>query len=333
MTDTGEINWYLQQIGREPLLTASEEITLGNAVRAWLDHPDGPEHAPRNVQRIGKRAKDRFVRANLRLVVHVVNKLARHTTMEFMDLIQAGNLGIIRAVELFDPTRGYKFSTYAYWWIRQSVGHAIDRESHTIRLPTTYPKLWGQFMAATRALAAESEFKPSRAVIAQRMGVTLQRLEDLLAMALPCTSLDANAGGDDHSALGELIASPEDDGWVEQLHAIAQAETLRNAIALLPELEQRLITGHFGLDGGAMTVAALARQEHIPRKTVSQLLAAAQLQLSELLGAAAPAALPVLPEPSPAPECSNPRSCRQAMTIHRVKWRRVSPAPGQLALF
>jgi RNA polymerase primary sigma factor len=318
-----DVSWYLDQIGREPLLTAAEEITLGNAVRAWLDHPDGSEHAPRSVKRIGKRAKDRMVRANLRLVVHVVQRIGRRTSLEFMDLVQAGNLGMIRAVELFDPARGYKFSTYAYWWIRQGVGNAIDGQSHTIRLPTTYPKVWGQMLAATRQLAAEGNHRPSRHELAHRMGVTEDRLAAILQMAMPCASLDAAAGDDEHSPLGSLLADGEGN-WIDQLDDLVRRENLTAAITTLDPLQQRLVMGHYGLNGSPQSITALARIEGLRMREVEGLISDARDRLGVLLGAVQ--ASPAAPLP-PAP-----MACASVLHIPRIPWRRVRSCPGQLVL-
>ena len=138
MSKTGT-GWWLDTIGRVPLLTPAQEIELGSRVQQWLNHPDGPDDCPRNIKRSGERAKRQFVAANLRLAVSYVtkncNRLITTNGNVQDDLIQAANLGVIRAVEKYDPSRGYRFSTYAYWWIRQSVNRWIDQCAKTIRMP------------------------------------------------------------------------------------------------------------------------------------------------------------------------------------------------------
>ena len=129
---------YLNQIGKIPLLTAAEEIELGNSIQRMMPLLDKPDLTKdeQKIIRIGKRAKKRMVQGNLRLVISVASKYNKMTSrLSMQDLIQEGNIGLIRAVEMFDPSRGYKFSTYAYWWIRQGITRAIAEKSRTIRLP------------------------------------------------------------------------------------------------------------------------------------------------------------------------------------------------------
>ena len=125
--------YWLNNAGRQPLLTAAEEIHLGAAVRAWQDHPDGPADAPAGIKRRGLRARDRFVLANLRLVAHIAGKHGGSAPLE--DRLQAGTLGLMRGAEKFDPTKGYKFSTYAYWWILQSLRPVNDSARYAVHIP------------------------------------------------------------------------------------------------------------------------------------------------------------------------------------------------------
>ncbi len=132
--------WWLDQIGRYPLLTPAQEIELGTAVQAWLQHSDGPERCPPSIRRRGNRAREQIVRCNLRLAVSYVTKRCQRLMRSHSqdDLIQAANEGIISAVEKFDPTRGYRFSTYAYWWIRQAVNRWVDRYSRAVTIPVLH---------------------------------------------------------------------------------------------------------------------------------------------------------------------------------------------------
>ena len=148
------IQAYLNEIGRYPLLTKAQEIVLGTQIQAWiaLQEKDSSEYTreERQIERIGKRAREKFINCNLRLVVNIARKYVRHAkTLDFMDLIQEGNMGLARAVEKFDPTRGYAMSTYAYWWIRQAMQRALQSTDAAIRLPIgTHDSLYAVKKAA-----------------------------------------------------------------------------------------------------------------------------------------------------------------------------------------
>ena len=162
---------YLKSIGRIPVLTPSEEVHLGTLVRGWQDHP-APSAA---LSRRGRRAMERMVSANLRLVVAVVmrqNRRIQHLNHDPLDLIQAGNLGLIRAVEKFDPSRGYKFSTYGYWWIRQSINRYLQENSSSIRLPITVIDLAHK----ARLLQGQQDAHLDSQCIADKLGQTTRRL-------------------------------------------------------------------------------------------------------------------------------------------------------------
>lgn len=162
---------YLKSIGRVPVLTPAEEVHLGTLVRRWQDDPSAPPISERR----GRRAMERMVSANLRLVVAVVmrqNRRIQHLNHDPMDLIQAGNLGLIRAVEKFDPSRGYKFSTYGYWWIRQSINRYLQENSSAIRLPITVIDL----VHKARQLQAAHDAQVDSQLIADELGQTPRRI-------------------------------------------------------------------------------------------------------------------------------------------------------------
>lgn len=281
-----EQSWYLNQIGRVPLLTAAQEIELGNAVQAWLNHPDGPDHCPAAIRRRGKRAKDQMVKANLRLVVSIVQK-RRASADEFMDLVQAGNLGLIRAVELFDPTRGYKFSTYSYWWIRQGIMRHLECCSRTIRLPTTEHERLSQIWKTTRALTQQLEREPSRVEIAAALDMPAERLNDILQRSQPCRSLD-DLAIDDGSPLAELVAAEDqpldcDDPLVEQL---------RQGISTLDKQAAEVIRQVWGIDGPPQKMSTIAAALGLNMRQVQLIRRQAENQLR--LMAATPMALPVV---------------------------------------
>ena len=210
-TETGDAtSAYLRRIAKIPLLTPAEEVHLGVLVQRW-QRASSP--SPVEV-RSGRRALDRMVRANLRLVVSVCrHKLREAAGVELMDLIQAGNLGLIRAVELFDPSRGYRFSTYAYWWIRQGVRRAQAEQGQILRVPLSVRKLAGQAQALRHATPTAS-----LEVLASRLGTDPARLEQVLAMSQAgrVMSLDQPHGDDDEGQLLDVLSDgrelqPRDD--------------------------------------------------------------------------------------------------------------------------
>ena len=204
---------YLREIGRHPLLTAAEEVTLGHSVRQWQDWEGGPEAAPRVVQRKGRRAMERMVQANLRLVVNVAKKYSsRAGSLDLLDLIQEGSVGLMRGVEKFDPARGYKFSTYAYWWIRQGVTRAIDVSSRTLKLPITLQLLVTKAHWIQSRHLATTGVALSRASLAEELGVSLQRLREVEEAAVISTSVSLdNPLKSGEGTLADLLADPNSE--------------------------------------------------------------------------------------------------------------------------
>ncbi len=199
--DNGNIDQFLDEIGRTPLLTAAEEITLGTSVRM----SQSPEATPAQ-KRAGKRAQDRMIKANLRLVVTVSRKYLHRQLgqLEFGDLVQEGSIGLNRAVEKFDPELGYKFSTYAYWWIRQSISRAIDQTSATIRVPTSMNLVLAKLNQLPQGLNDEQ--------ICELLEVSDTQLKNLrhAFVAKRIASLDMKLGADrDGSTLTELLCDEQ----------------------------------------------------------------------------------------------------------------------------
>lgn len=195
---------YMHAISRIPLLTACEEVHLATIIQQWLSHPDPPA----GLQRRGRRALDRMVEGNLRLVVSICKRyqsVAAQAQIEMLDLIQAGSLGLIRAVQGFDPSRGYKFSTYGYWWIRQSVSRYIKERGQAIRVP---PEITNLARRAQEQRALDTKPR-SLAHTAARLGLSLERLEEVLRIhhISHMVSLDqvCGAGQDGDQTLLDLI--------------------------------------------------------------------------------------------------------------------------------
>lgn len=245
------LGWYLDTIGRVPLLTPAEEIELGTVIRAWQDHPDGPADCPAGIRRRGIKARDRFVHANLRLAVNYITtrcqRLLRSADED--DVIQAANLGLLRAVERFDPTRGYKFSTYAYWWIMQSVNRFADT-NNLISRPAHHGQLLGRLAKAARELQQTTGQAPTREQLAHATGISLNQIGDLLHGSRSCVSLDQLVGDD--VELGNLLpAVPATDYSPER-------ELVLNHLAALPEADRELVSLLHGLNGPVVPAGEVA---------------------------------------------------------------------------
>ncbi|EDY39892.1 type II alternative RNA polymerase sigma factor, sigma-70 family [Cyanobium sp. PCC 7001] len=269
------ISWYLASIGREPLLTPAEEIELGNQVQAMMQlleaaKPSYSDHE-KKLLRIGKRSKQRMMKANLRLVVSVAKKY-QGKGLELLDLIQEGSLGLERAVEKFDPTRGYKFSTYAFWWIRQSMTRAIACQSRTIRLPVHLSERLSAIRKVSLDLAHKLGAMPSRHEIAEAMDMPLDELDGLLRQALTTSSLDAPVNGDEgRSFLGDLIADSSEEEPLDRVERGLNHEQLDHWMNHLSEQERHVLQLRFGLEGrDRHTLAEIGRQLDVSRERVRQ---------------------------------------------------------------
>ena len=274
-------NWWLDTIGRVPLLSPAEEIELGTAIQRWQQHPPP---CPPGIRRRGMRARDRFVTANLRLAVSYVarrcNRLAKaHGGSE--DLVQAANMGLITAAERFDPARGYRFSTYAYWWIRQAVNRWVDQHSRMVSIPGSHCQHLAKMAAITRRIERERGRLPTHQELATELGVSLRVLEQVLENGRPIGSLDQIVT-DDGLELGATCASwdrsLEDEE--EQRERWRQAEQLRGLIARLPASDQQLLMQAWGLDGVEVPRAELARQEGISTRVLQARLERLQSALA-----------------------------------------------------
>lgn len=269
------MTWYLASIGREPLLTPAEEIELGNQVQAMmrLVESDRDDFSPqeRKIIKIGRRSKERMMKANLRLVVSVAKKY-QGKGLELLDLIQEGSLGLERAVEKFDPTRGYKFSTYAFWWIRQSMTRAIACQSRTIRLPVHLSERLATVRKVSLELAHKLGAMPSRQEIAEAIGMPVHELDALLRQALTTSSLDAPINADEgRSFLGDLIADHSTEEPLDQVERGMHQEQLGRWLDHLTDQEREVLGLRFGLDGRERhTLAEIGRQLDVSRERVRQ---------------------------------------------------------------
>ena len=274
------ISWYLATIGRIPLLTPAEEIELGNQVQQMMSltedgsipsDSDQFTSKDRRLIRVGHRAKHRMMKANLRLVVSVAKKY-QGKGLELLDLIQEGSLGLERAVEKFDPTRGYKFSTYAFWWIRQSMTRAIACQSRTIRLPVHLSERLTTIRKVSLDLAHKLGAMPSRLEIAEAMEIPLDELDSLLRQALTTSSLDAPVNGEEgRSFLGDLIADSSSDEPLAKVEQSIHHEQLGRWLSHLSDQEQHVLSLRFGLNGNERhTLAEIGRMLEVSRERVRQ---------------------------------------------------------------
>ena len=231
-TDTLQL--FLNEIGRHRLLTPDEEIDLA-----------------KRIERGDLAAKDRMINANLRLVVSIAKKY-QGSELTLLDLIQEGILGLIRAVEKFDWRRGYRFSTYATWWIRQAVERGMDAKARTIKLPINLVRTQRKVARAENALSLRLDRAPTDAEIAREADITVDELLALRDAARTVTSLDRPLGEEDDAAFGDLLPSdgPAPD---EVVHVSLREETLRRALEELPDRERTVVELRYGIDGGEPT--------------------------------------------------------------------------------
>ena len=271
------VNQYLNEIARHPLLTPTEEIQYSRQIQAMLalqaEHPDASTYTrqQRSIIHRGKRAKDQMITRNLRLVVTIAKKYTRRcTTMELLDLIQYGNIGLDRASELFDPSRGYKFSTYAYWWIRQSISRGVQDSDRMIRLPVHRQEKVIKARAYMNRQMALTGRMPTLAECAEALDVDPGDLEASLFMAQDVASLDAKVGGDsEKSTLLELIPD-ESSLWDDDSYMI-ERDILTDALNSLDDEDRDLICRYNGLAGHKkMTLTALGNEQGVSRERIRQ---------------------------------------------------------------
>jgi len=272
---------YLAQIGRVPLLTAAEEIELGNRVQAGqrlqaeIAAREGREAtaAERKALRAAQRAKDRMVQANLRLVVSMSRRY-HDRGVDQLDLCQEGTVGLVRAVEKFDPARGYKFSTYGYWWIRQAMQRAIDQTSRMIRQPVHLADLQRKLRGIIRQQLQATATEPTLTELAEAAGEPIERVRQALIIDQRCCSLDTRVRQQDGCELSELLASDgptPDDTLDQQEHLDGMREAITRGMSRMTPAQQQVIARRFGLHGGEQeTLAAIGADMGITRERVRQ---------------------------------------------------------------
>ena len=272
---------YLEEIGRVELLTADQEVDLSRRIAAGraaedllaADDSSDPRRTAhlKRIARDGHRAHDRMVETNLRLVVSVAKRY-RTRGITLADLVQEGNLGLLRAVDKFDPAKGYRFSTYATWWIRQTIGRGLTSQSRTIRIPSHLVELLGKARRAERSLVQELGRDPTDEEVAKAVGVDVDRLVELKRQAQNPSSLDAPVGEDAGASLGDLLEDEDADAPLDVASAALLADDLREALDGLKEREQMILRWRFGLDGSPpRTLESIAGDLDLTRERVRQL--------------------------------------------------------------
>jgi RNA polymerase primary sigma factor len=266
LTGGDSLQLFLNSIGRYPLLTASEEVVLAKAI-----------------ERGDARAKERMINCNLRLVVSIAKRY-RGNGVPFLDLIQDGTIGLNRAVEKFDWRKGYKFSTYATWWIRQAVQRSVSGQSRTIRVPTHVHERRQTLNRHTRKLEVQLGRTPTNEELAEVSGMPLKHVVEALGVPEARVSLNQRVGTGEDSEYGDLFADEHADDPGELAEDALRRRAVRSALADLPDRERRILELRFGLDGEPRSLEAIGAEIGLTRERIRQLETQGLAKLAERLG-------------------------------------------------
>jgi RNA polymerase sigma factor (sigma-70 family) len=289
---------YLHEISKTPLLDAAQEVDLARAIEAGLfaerlldtedpiegaSIPEGATEAElRRLVLEGEDAKDRFIRANLRLVVSIARRYVR-SGMPMLDLIQEGNTGLVRAVEKFDYLRGYKFSTYATWWIRQAISRAIAQQERTVRLPVHLVEDVNRMRNVTRQLTRELGTDPEPEQVAAAMDVPVDRVRELLRWSQDTVSLDTPVGDDGDTNLGDLVADSDAPSPEDLVLAALERTRIEGLLNHLDDRSAGIMRARYGLeDGREHSLTEVATRFSLSRERIRQLEIQALGRLREL---------------------------------------------------
>ncbi len=286
-TSSDPVRMYLKEIGRVPLLSAAEEVMLAKRIEAGsiacekladlsalreLDTLDFSER--RRLERSardGEEAKSELIQANLRLVVSIAKRYVGRG-MLFLDLIQEGNLGLMRAVEKFDYTKGFKFSTYATWWIRQAITRAIADQARTIRIPVHMVESINKVHRVQRQMLQELEREPTIEELAEKVGMTPARVREIIRIAQDTMSLDSPVGEEDDSNLADFIEDAQAEAPAEIAARMMLNSAVLEALGELNEREQQVVRLRFGLeDGQARTLEEVGKEFGVTRERIRQI--------------------------------------------------------------
>lgn len=259
------VRLYLREIGKIPLLTPEEEANLAQ-----------------RIVKGDKKAKDKMVESNMRLVVSIAKRYGGRG-LDFLDLIQEGNTGLLRAVEKFDPEKGFKFSTYATWWVRQAITRAIADQARTIRIPVHMVETINKVLRTTRKLTSELNREPTNEEIAKELDMEPEKVDYVMRIKQDIASLDASVGreGDDEdSVLGDFVEDEERDSPEESAANQILKEQLSEIIATLTDREQKIIRLRFGIGGGRPhTLEEVGNEFDVTRERIRQIEAKALSKL------------------------------------------------------
>lgn len=256
------VRMYLKEIGRVPLLTPEEEVELAKRMEMG-----------------DKQAKARLIEANLRLVVSIAKRYVGRG-MQFLDLIQEGNMGLIKAVEKFDHRRGFKLSTYATWWIRQAITRAIADQARTIRIPVHMVETINKLIRTSRQLIQELGREPTPEEIGTEMGISADKVREILKIAQEPVSLETPIGEEEDSHLGDFIEDEDAPAPVDAASFLLLREQIESVLETLNEREQKVLRLRFGLDDGrARTLEEVGREFGVTRERIRQIEAKALRKL------------------------------------------------------
>ena len=284
------VRMYLKEIGKVNLLTFEEEVELaqtmeaGNLAQEQLDDPDAglDEESRAQLQKLvkeGEKAKQRLAEANLRLVVSIAKRYVGRG-MLFLDLIQEGNLGLIKAVEKFDHTKGYKFSTYATWWIRQAITRAIADQARTIRIPVHMVETINKVIRVNRQLLQELGHDPTPEETAEEMGMPVDKVREILKIAQEPVSLETPIGEEEDSHLGDFIPDEDASEPSEAASFTLLKEQLVEVLSTLTPREEKVLKLRFGIeDGRTRTLEEVGKEFNVTRERIRQIEAKALRKL------------------------------------------------------
>ncbi len=274
------VRMYLKEIGRVELLSGEEERRLaqaiddGNRAALELDRADLTDVERRRLKRAvnaGQRAKSELIQANLRLVVSIAKRYTLRG-MQFLDLIQEGNLGLMRAVDKFDYTKGFKFSTYATWWIRQAITRSIADQARTIRIPVHMVESMNRVLRMQRQMHQELEREPTLDELSDRVGLPPDRVREILRISQDPLSLDSPLGEEDDSNLGDFIPDLSAETPADMATKKMLVQAVEEALGELTEREQEIVRMRFGLDDGqAKTLEDVGREFGVTRERIRQI--------------------------------------------------------------
>jgi RNA polymerase primary sigma factor len=261
---------FFAEIGRYPLLTAAEEVALA-----------------KRVERGDPAAKERMINSNLRLVVSIAKRYTGHG-VPLLDLVQDGVIGLNRAVEKFDWRKGYKFSTYATWWIRQAVQRSVSGQSRTIRVPTHVHERRQTLARRARRLELELGRPPTHEELAEATGLSLKHVDEALGVPEARVSLNQPVGSDEEGELGDLFADESADDPGELAEESLRRRAVRHALAELPERERRILELRFGFEGEPVSLEAIGAELGLTRERIRELEGEALAKLARTLDGLAP---------------------------------------------